>query len=118
MDTWYCKALGDGAAAFAPSLRIQQLFAPMFAAAGQPSTMAVFSRHDRRANVVTVYFSPGAWRLAAFFDAGPCAKPSSEGMRLLIGDARCWEIYFPDQVRRAPRKSNAPCRLNTILPAS
>jgi hypothetical protein len=101
MKTWRSKALGDGVAAFAPSIRIQQMFLPMFVASGQPSNMAVFSRHDRRANMVTAYFSPGASRLAAFFKAEPCEKPQSEGIGLLVGDARCWEIYFPDRKRKA-----------------
>ena len=111
MERWYSKALGDGAAAFAPSMRIQQMFPPLFAALGQPSRMAVFSRHDRRANLVTAYFSPAAAQLAAFFGAAPCNKPSSEGIRLLVGDARCWDIYFPD-------KRPAHCRTPATLPAS
>ena len=101
METWYRKTLGDGVAASAPSLRIQKMFAPMFAASGQPSSMAVFSRHDRKANEVTAYFSPRACQLAALFSAIPCEKPSSDGIGLLVGDARCWEIYFPDRKRKA-----------------
>ena len=114
MESWYSKTLGDGAAAFAPSTRIQKMFAPLFAALGQPSRMAVFSRHDRRADVVTAYFSPAAAQLAAFFGARPCDKPSSEGIRLLVGDARCWEIYFPDKPRTAP----SHCRTHATLPLS
>lgn len=101
MDTWYCKTLGDGAAASAPSRRIQQLFPSMFAESGQPSRMAVFSRHDRKANEVTAYFSPGAVGLAALFGAVPCDKPPSDGIGLLVGDARSWEIFFPERKRRA-----------------
>ena len=101
METWRCKALGDGASALAPSSRIQQMFRPLFMASGRPSSMAVFSRYDRRANLVTAYFAPGAARLAAFFDAKPCAKPAGDGIGLLVGDARCWEIYFPDRKRKA-----------------
>jgi hypothetical protein len=101
MDTWYCKTLGDGAAASAPSRRIQQLFPSMFAESGQPSTMAVFSRHDRKANEVTAYFSPRAVGLAALFGARPCDKPPSDGIGLLVGDARSWEIFFPERKRRA-----------------
>lgn len=100
MDQWHAKTLGDGAAAFAPSLRIQEMFLPMFAETGQPSNMAVFTRHDRQANEVTAYFSPGAWRLAVLFGAKPCEKPSGDGMGLLVGDARCWTIFFPDRQRR------------------
>lgn len=101
MGTWYAKTLGDSVAAFAPSLRIQEMFLPMFAEMGQPSSMAVFTRHDRKANEVTAYFSPGAWKLAALFGAKPCEKPSSDAMGLLVGDAGCWKIFFPDRQRRA-----------------
>ena len=101
METWRAKALGNGAAALAPSRRIQQMFAPLFVAAGRPAGMAVFSHCDRRSNAVTAYFSPAAARLAAFFVAQPCAKPGGEGIGLLVGDARCWEIHFPDRKRKA-----------------
>jgi hypothetical protein len=101
METWYCKTLGDAATAFAPSLRIQHMFSTMFAASGKPSSMAVFSRHDRKANEVTAYFSPRASRLAALFDAIPCDKPPSDGIGLLVGDARSWELLFPERKRRA-----------------
>jgi hypothetical protein len=101
METWRSKPLGDGAGALAPSMRIQQMFRPMFTASGRPAGMAVFAHHDRRADRVTAYFSPGASRLAAFFRAEPCDKPPSEGIGLLVGDARCWEICFPDRKRKA-----------------
>ena len=96
METWRSKALGDAASA-----RIQQMFRPMFMAAGRPARMAVFSRYDRQTNRVTAYFSPAAAKLADFFDAKPCAKPLSQGIGLLVGDARSWEIYFPDRKRQA-----------------
>ena len=99
MDTWHCKALGSGAAASAPSRRIQEMFLPIFTASGQPLDMAVFSRAE--ANQVTAYFSPRAARLATFFGARPCEKPPSERIGLLVGDARCWAIFFPDRKRRA-----------------
>jgi hypothetical protein len=97
MATWYRKRLGDEAAA----LRIQKLFSPMFAASGQPAAMAVFSRHDRHVNETTAYFSPSASRLAALFEATPCDKPPSDGIGLLVGAARSWEIFFPERKRRA-----------------
>ena len=67
MDTWRSKTLGDGKAAFAPSRRIQEMFLPMFAACGQPSDMAVFTRYD--VDAVTAYFSPRASKLATRFVA-------------------------------------------------
>jgi len=100
VETWYRKTLGDGVAASAPSLRIQQLFPPLFAASGQPSSMAVLARHDRKANRVTAYFSPRAVELAALFGAEPCDKPPSDGIGLLVGDARSWAMFFPDRAQR------------------
>ena len=97
METWYRKRLGDEAAA----LRIQKMFSPIFAASGRPAAMAVFSRHDRKANRVTAYFSPRAVELAALFGASPCDKPPSEGIGLLVGAPSCWEIHFPDRKRQA-----------------
>lgn len=96
METWHSRALGESGSA-----RVQQMFRPMFMASGRPSEMAVFSRYDPRTHRVIAYFAPGATRLAAFFDAQPCAKPAGEGIGLLVGDARCWEIYFPDRKRKA-----------------
>jgi hypothetical protein len=100
MQRWHSKVLGDRASAFAPSVRIQELFPPLFAAAGQPSSMAVFTRHDRGANAVIAYFSPAALELAALFKAQPCEKPPGDGIGLLVGDSHCWKILFPDQPRR------------------
>jgi hypothetical protein len=101
METWYYKVLGDGAAAFAPSHRIQNLFLPMYVASDQPSSMAVFSRYDREANEVTAYFSPGASKLAVLFNAKPCEKPSGDRIGLLVGGAQSWDMFFPDRKRRA-----------------
>jgi hypothetical protein len=99
METWHCKTLGNGATAFAPSRRIQEMFLPLYTASGQPSDMAVFTRSE--ANEVKAYFSPRASRLAIFFGATPCEKPLGERIGLLVGDARCWTIFFPDKKRRA-----------------
>ena len=33
--------------------------------------------------------------------AQPCEKPTSERIGLLVGDARCWAVLFPDRKRRA-----------------
>ena len=97
METWYRKRLGDEAAA----LRIQKMFSPIFAASGQPAAMAVFSRHDRAAKSTPSPGSPRAAELAALFGASPCEKPPSEGIGLLVGAPRCWEIHFPDRKRQA-----------------
>jgi hypothetical protein len=92
MTQWYSKDLGDGVSAFAPSGQIKEAFLPLFATAGQPTNMAVFSRYDLEKNIVTIYFSPGAAALAEMFGAAPCEKPKKEGrLSLLVGDRRCLE---------------------------
>lgn len=96
MTQWYSKNLGDGVDAIAPSNQIQQAFLPVFAAAGQPTDMAVFSRYDLQKNIVTVYFSPGASALAKMYGAIPCEKPKKEnGLGLLVGDQRCLQLFYP-----------------------
>ena len=96
MTQWFSKTLGDGVQAFEPTSQIQDAFLPIFAAAGQPTDMAVFSRYDLENNIVTVYFSPGAAALAKMFDATLCEKPTREGhLSLLVGDQRCLELFFP-----------------------
>ncbi len=96
MTQWYSRDLGDGVSANAPSQTIQNAFLPMFAAAGQPIDMAVFSRYDLEKNVVSVYFSPNAEVLAKMFEATACEKPNRENrLVLLVGDARCWDLFYP-----------------------
>ncbi len=95
MDTWFSKQLGNGVDAHAPSIAIQEAFLPMFARAGNPTDMAVFSRYDLRENTVTVYFSPAASQLAQTFGAAPCEKPSFENLSLLVGDQRSIDSLFP-----------------------
>lgn len=96
MDTWYLKELGDGIEAYQPSYQIMEAFTPVFAAAGCPHDMAVFSRYDLKTNMVTVYFSPSASGLAKAFNASPCEKPVRPGLGLLVGDVRSWTVLFPD----------------------
>jgi hypothetical protein len=90
VETWYRKTLGDGVAASAPSLRIQRLFPPLFAASGQPSSMAVFARHDREANRVTAYFSPRAAELAAAVRRGALRQAAERRHRPARG--RCPQL--------------------------
>ena len=96
MTQWFSKDLGDGVQSRAPSNQIQEAFIPLFAAAGQPIDMAVFSRYDLKNNVVTIYFSPGASALANMFGGTACEKPKNEGrLALLVGDGRCWDLFYP-----------------------
>ncbi|MGH6753638.1 MAG: hypothetical protein ACREDP_15870, partial [Bradyrhizobium sp.] len=93
---WFSLELGDGVEAFAPTRKMQDAFMAAFKTQGV-GEMALFSRYDTRANVVTAYFSPAAKLLAESFGAKPCEKPSITGLGLLAGDARCWEWFFPGE---------------------
>lgn len=98
MSTWYSADLGDGIEAYEPSNKIQEIFTPVFVAAGFPFDMAVFSRYDLDKNIVTAYFSPSAHEIAKLFNATPCEKPLRQNrLSLLIGDIRCWDIFYPSE---------------------
>ena len=98
MSTWFSKQLGDGIVAQMPSTEIEEAFQPLFAAAGNPADMAVFTRYDSEGHLqceVMAYFSPAAAEVARLFDAEPCARPPRDGLGLLAGDQRCWPVLFP-----------------------
>jgi hypothetical protein len=95
VTTWYSKELGDGIEAVVPTDQIQQSWLLLCAAARQPVEVAVFSTYDTRSNVVTAYFSPAAHALARVVGAVPCEKPPRQGLRLMVGDERCWDHFFP-----------------------
>lgn len=99
MDHWYFMSLGDGVTAGGPSSEIEERFRTLFAAAGNPPDMAVFTRpesEDRLYCEVLAYFSPAAAELATVFGARPCAKPARAGLHLLAGDERSWSVLFPE----------------------
>ena len=104
MQTWFLQQLGDGAWAFAPKEEIRDQFAPLFAAAGQPADMAVFTRHELEGRLqceVVAYFSPAAAALAQQRGAQPCEQPTHNDLDLLAGEASCWAVLFPDAPRRS-----------------
>src|SRR6185369_12371602 len=59
---------------------------------------AIFSRRDGAA---AIYFSPAAWELAQAFGANACEKPLPAGLRLVAGDDRVWQLYFPEVAQPA-----------------
>ena len=95
MSTWYCKPLGDGIDAHAPTGQIQQAYLALELAGNLPVDCAIFSYYDLRENVVTVYFSPSAGALARAFGADFCIKPERrEGFSMLVGSLRAWDLLF------------------------
>ena len=99
MTTWYALSLGDGLTAHLPCQRIEQMFTPVYEAAGKPSAMAVFLRYESEGGLhcrVTAYFSPATAGIARRFAANSCARPSRRNLQLLAGDSQCWSHLFPD----------------------
>lgn len=98
MSIWHSKPLGDAISASIYTAEIEQIFQPIFAAAGCPSAMAVFTRQEPGVIhcKVTVYFSPAAEKIARAFTAQPCNPPETDGLTLLAGDPACWKILFQE----------------------
>ena len=99
METWYSLSLGDGMTSGTIAAEIEDSFARMFASAGSPRDMAVFTRPESEGRLhceVIAYFAPRAGGIAKLFDAKPCGKPSHEGLNLLTGNPHCWEVIFPE----------------------
>ena len=99
MNSWYSVSLGDGIMAGGPSAEIEEVFRPLFIAAGKPPEMAVFTRPESENRLhceVIAYFSPPAVNVAKAFGAQSCAKPGRAGLALLAGDEICWSKLFPD----------------------
>jgi hypothetical protein len=99
MDNWFSLSLGDGMMAGSPSAEIEDAFARAFAQAGEPATMAVFTRPESEGRLyceVIAYFSPAAKQIAMEFDAEPCEKPVRTGLNLLAGKPEAWTALFPE----------------------
>jgi hypothetical protein len=99
MDTWYVLSLGDGMTAV--TSEVENVFLPIYAAAGKPFEMAVFTRPESEGRLhceVFAYFSPAAAAAAQALDAEPCEKPVRAGLGLLAGDERAWSVLFPESV--------------------
>ena len=93
---WHALFLGNGADAYAPTLKIQETFMATFMAAGGPIEMALFSTIESGTAEVTLYFSPAAANFAkSIAGAVPSEKPPRERVGLLAGDARCWDALYP-----------------------
>ncbi|RJP48334.1 MAG: hypothetical protein C4557_13090 [Anaerolineaceae bacterium] len=97
--TWHSLPLGDGIMADEPSNEICAMFEEMFASAGEPADMAVFTRHESEGRLhceVIAYFSPSASGVAKRFDAEPCSRPARSGLGLLAGNEEAWVALFPE----------------------
>ena len=86
--------------AWEPLGRVEARFQTAYASAGKPKDMAVFVRYESEGRLhceVTVYFSPAAADLTKLVEARPCARPSPEGLSLLLGADASWATLFPER---------------------
>lgn len=97
METWYSLEITDGDIAKTTMQRIMDAFMPKYIGAGRPLDMAVFSSHNTELNRWSLYFSPKASGLAIQFGASSF-EPNfvDQDLALLVGDARCMDILFPN----------------------
>ncbi len=102
MRVWFSKNYGDGVLAGEPLGHLEELFLSVYAKAGSPREMAAFIRHESEGRLhceVKVYFSPAAAAVAGEVDAEPCARPSPDGLGLLVGSEDAWLALFPERRR-------------------
>lgn len=96
MKPWYSVNLGDAMLASGGLGHIEKLFLSEYAQAGMPVEMALFTRHESGELhcELVAYLSPLSVSVAHAVDAGPCARPSPEGLSLHAGSDACWEVLF------------------------
>ena len=91
MQTWFSQSLGDGVLSFEPSEALRQRFASVFDAAGSPTDMAVFTRHELKGRLqceVIAHFSPAGAAFAHEFGARPYASRRTTSLV-------CWQANRP-----------------------
>ncbi len=96
-STWFSLPLGDGILALEPKQALREQFPAVFAAAGQPAHMAVFTRHEMKGRLqceVVAYFTPAAHALARHMGAHPCAQPTFPELELLVGDVDAAMLFW------------------------
>ena len=99
MSAWFTKNLGDAMLAGEALAQLEALFLSTCGKSGDSGQMAVFVRHESEGRLhceVKAYFPPGAIALAEAVDADPCARPSRDGLSLLVGPEDAWPAFFPD----------------------
>jgi len=98
---WYGIFLGNRADALAPRSKITAQFMAVWAAAGRPLGMAIFSSASstETGHEVTLYFSPAAESFAkTVLGSAPTTRPPRQAVALEAGDRRCWNILYPDKL--------------------
>lgn len=91
MDSQWYKIVIDTRKDVGKLKRVHSLFALLFEAAGSPSDAGLYARGIRGQHSVDVFFSPGAYRLAAGLaeanGAVRCEKPPKKGTNVLVHNA-------------------------------
>jgi hypothetical protein len=99
MSAWFTKNLGDAMLAGEALAQLEALFVSTYGRSGDSGKMAIFVRHESEGRLhceVKAYFPPAALALAKTVDADPCARPSRDGLSLLVGSEDAWHAFFPD----------------------
>lgn len=102
MSAWFTKNLGDAMLAGEALTQLEALFVSAYGQSGSSSETAIFVRHESEGHLhceVKTYFSPAAALVANKVDADPCARPSRDGLSLLIGPEDSWQALFPERDR-------------------
>lgn len=87
MENWFKKEIGDGVAAFLPSMEVSELYIELIMTGKDMSNVCVFLKHDTQRQMKTLYFTPEAEILAKLLSATHCKKPISiEKLSLLAGE--------------------------------
>jgi hypothetical protein len=102
MDAWYSRNFGDPMLTDATLDGLGACFHHVFARAGEPPEMAVFTRLESEGRLhckMIAYFSPAAQDVADTFGAEPCERPARAGLGLFAGDERAWSVLFREWER-------------------
>ncbi len=99
MNDWLVKNLGDAMLAFEAQAELEDVLTSVRSDSGNPADMAAFIRHESDGGLhceVKVYLSPACVAVAEEVNAKPCAKPSPEGLGMLLGSDEAWKSLFPE----------------------
>ncbi len=99
ISAWYTKDLGDAMLAGEALAQLEKHFLSMYGKSGSHSKIAIFIRHESEGRLhceVKAYFSPDTVKVARTVDADPCARPSRDGLSLLVGSEDSWLALFPE----------------------
>ena len=95
---WFTKNLGDAMLARDALTQLEALFLSTYGDSGRGNGIGIFIRHESEGRLhceVKAYFSPDTVMLAKTVDAAPCARPSRDGLSLLVGAEAAWNTLFP-----------------------